>query len=227
MLFDLRGRGRRRTIQAIYLLLAILMGGGLVFFGIGGNTSGGLLDAFKGGGGSSSNGFDSRVKAAEQQATRTPNNPAVWAQLAHLRFQLAGTGDNYSQTQGTFTPKGRSELGQVKTAWDRYLALNPPRPDANLANEMLQALGGQGALGDYAGAARAAEIVSAARPSYAVYAQLAAFSYLAGQSRKGDLASAKAVSLAPSAQRSSLKQQLDQAKKQGTSGASAANQPTG
>src|SRR5947209_5481043 len=136
MLFDLRGRGRRRTIQAIYLLLAILMGGGLVFFGIGGNTSGGLLDAFKGGGGSSSNGFDSRVKAAEQQATRTPNNPAVWAQLA-------------------------------------------------------------------------------------------AFSYLAGQSRKGDRASAKAVSPAPSAQRSSLKQQLDQAKKQGTSGASAANQPTG
>jgi len=53
MLFDLRGRGRRRTIQAIYVTLAVLMGGGLVFFGIGGNTSGGLFDAFKGGSGSS------------------------------------------------------------------------------------------------------------------------------------------------------------------------------
>ena len=34
MLFDLRGRGRRRTVQVIYLSLAILMGGGLVLFGI-------------------------------------------------------------------------------------------------------------------------------------------------------------------------------------------------
>ena len=33
MLFDLRGR-RRRAVQATYLTLAILMGGGLVFFGI-------------------------------------------------------------------------------------------------------------------------------------------------------------------------------------------------
>ena len=33
MLFDLRGRGRRRTIQVIYLGLAVLMGGGLVLFG--------------------------------------------------------------------------------------------------------------------------------------------------------------------------------------------------
>ena len=47
MLFDLRGRGRRRTIQAIYLSLAILMGGGLVLFGIGGEVQGGLFDAFR------------------------------------------------------------------------------------------------------------------------------------------------------------------------------------
>ena len=48
MLFDLRGRGRRRTVQVIYLSLAILMGGGLVLFGIGGATSGGLVDAITG-----------------------------------------------------------------------------------------------------------------------------------------------------------------------------------
>ena len=45
MLFDLRGRGRRNTIKVIYVSLAILMGGGLVFFGIGGDVSGGLVDA--------------------------------------------------------------------------------------------------------------------------------------------------------------------------------------
>ena len=52
MLFDLRGRGRRRTVQVIYLTLAILMGGGLVLFGIGGGTNGGLFDAIGGNGGS-------------------------------------------------------------------------------------------------------------------------------------------------------------------------------
>ena len=44
MLFDLQVR-RRRVVQATYLGLAILMGGGLVFFGIGGDVQGGLFDA--------------------------------------------------------------------------------------------------------------------------------------------------------------------------------------
>ena len=30
MLFDLRGSGRRTTVKAVYLTLALLMGGGLV-----------------------------------------------------------------------------------------------------------------------------------------------------------------------------------------------------
>src|ERR671914_482748 len=54
MLFDLQGK-RRRVVQATYLTLAVLMGGGLVLFGIGGDVSGGLFDAFsdrQGGGGS-------------------------------------------------------------------------------------------------------------------------------------------------------------------------------
>ena len=43
MLFDLRSRGRRRTVQAVYLGLALLMGGGLVLFGVGaGNGNGGI-----------------------------------------------------------------------------------------------------------------------------------------------------------------------------------------
>ena len=47
MLFDLRGRGRRRTVKFVYITLAVLMGGGLVLFGIGGGgaTQGGLVDA--------------------------------------------------------------------------------------------------------------------------------------------------------------------------------------
>jgi hypothetical protein len=65
MLFDLRGRGRRRTVQIIYLSLALLMGGGLVLFGIGGATSGGLVDAIQGGSGTQSadDVFEKRVEA--------------------------------------------------------------------------------------------------------------------------------------------------------------------
>ena len=46
MLFDLRSRGRRRVIKVIYTMLALLLGGGLVLFGIGGDVQGGLFDAF-------------------------------------------------------------------------------------------------------------------------------------------------------------------------------------
>jgi hypothetical protein len=48
MLFDLRGSGRRTTVKVVYVTLAILMGGGLVFFGIGGDVNGGLFDAISG-----------------------------------------------------------------------------------------------------------------------------------------------------------------------------------
>ena len=41
MLFDLKGK-RRRAVQGTYLMLAILMGAGLVLFGIGSSTNGGL-----------------------------------------------------------------------------------------------------------------------------------------------------------------------------------------
>ena len=62
MLFDLRGRGRRNTIKVIYVFLAFLMGGGLVFFGIGGATSGGLFDVFN----NSSGGADTGQKRFEK-----------------------------------------------------------------------------------------------------------------------------------------------------------------
>ena len=67
MLFDLRGR-RRRAVQATYLMLALLMGGGLVLFGIGGDVSGGLVDAFKGTGGGGSG--DSALRDRVEQARR-------------------------------------------------------------------------------------------------------------------------------------------------------------
>ena len=122
MLFDLRGRGRRRTVQAIYLSLAILMGGGLVLFGIGGNTSGGLFDAINGNGGS--NGSASVDKVAQQRidtyVKRTQANPsdqASWLGMTKVRFQVANTGENYNPTQQAYTAKGLQQLRQADAAW--------------------------------------------------------------------------------------------------------------
>src|SRR4029077_2843782 len=98
MLFDLRARGRRRAIKVIYLFLAVLMGGGLIFFGIGGATSGGLLDAFKSnGGGGGSTSFDKVVARAEKGVQANPQNPRMWAVLTRAQYQNAAIGDGYDQ----------------------------------------------------------------------------------------------------------------------------------
>lgn len=200
-------------VRVLYASLAVLMGGGLVLFGIGGATSGGLLDAIKGGGGGSSgNQFAKRAQAAEKRAKTHPRDAAAWAALARARYQEAGIGDNYDQTAGAFTAKGKQQLRSVGSAWDHYLALNPPKPDPNLAAQMVQAFGPAG-LNQATKAVTAQEIiVDAQPPSAGLYARLAVFAYAAGQTRKGDLAAGKALALAPKAQRAALKQQLAQAK---------------
>ena len=49
MLFDLRGRGRRRTVRILYIGLAVLIGLGLVGFGVGtGFGGGGIFSAATG-----------------------------------------------------------------------------------------------------------------------------------------------------------------------------------
>jgi tetratricopeptide (TPR) repeat protein len=218
MLFDLRGRGRRRTIQAIYLSLAVLMGGGLVLFGIGGNTSGGLFDAFKSGGGSSGANagdvFTKRLDTLQKRSRTNPTDQAALVQIAKLRFQLAGTGDNYNQSVQAYTDKGKQELRQSADAWQRYLALNPPKPDDTVASLMVQAYG-QAGLQQYDKAVQAMEfVIDTRQPSAALYAQLAILAAGAKQDRKSTLAEEKALSLAPKASRTTLKQQIDSAKGQ-------------
>ena len=223
MLFDLRGRGRRRTVQVIYVTLAVLMGGGLIFFGIGGSVSGGLFDAIGLTGNSSNSGGGSDIlakqeKTAERRVRVNPSDAAAWATLARLHYQQAGQGDNYDQGTGQFKSGGRAELRQAAAAWERYLKLQQARPDPNLAALMVQAYAPT-ALNQPTAGVEAAEIVADARPSAQSFFQLAVFAYAAGQTRKGDLAAQKAVQKTPSTDRPSVKSQLDAIKKQG--GASA------
>jgi hypothetical protein len=226
MLFDLRGRGRRRTVQGIYLGLAVLMGGGLVFFGIGGATNGGLLNAVNGSGSSGAGSFSSQVKAAQKRVSLTPSDPAAWASLTHIQFLVAGQGANYDVANGVFTAAGKAALSTVRSDWTHYLALNPTAPNSDLATEMVEAFGPSG-LSDYADAAKAAEIVAAVRPSSSIYIQLASFAYAGANTRLGDLAAAKAISLAPASQQATLKTELASAKAQALKAAATATTAAG
>jgi hypothetical protein len=219
MLFDLRGRGRRRTVQAIYLTLAILLGGGLVLFGIGGSVSGGLFDALGvTGGGSDTSSANEQLEKQENAALRrvraNPRDEAALITLTRVRYQLAGQGDNFDQETGAFKSGGRKELAQAAQSWSSYLALEPKKPDPNVATLMVQAFSPVG-LNRPKDGVTAAEIVADARPSAQTYYQLAVFAYAAKQTRKGDLAGEKAVELAPAAQRAAVKSQVDAAKSQG------------
>jgi tetratricopeptide (TPR) repeat protein len=219
MLFDLRGRGRRRTVQAIYLSLAILMGGGLVLFGIGGNTSGGLFDAISGNGGGGGNGnldavVQKRVDTYEQRIRANPQDQAALVGLTKVRFQAANSGENFNQTQQAFTAKGLQQLRDASSAWQRYLALDPKKPDVQTANLMVQAYG-QAGLKQYDKAVQALEIVIDNRAESAgLYANLAVLASGANQTRKSELAEKKAIALSPKANRKQLKSDIDLAKSQ-------------
>ena len=225
MLFDLRGSGRRRTVKIVYITLAFLMGGGLVLFGIGGGggISGGLVDAITERSGGGDDGSDRFRKAETEALAQTKTNPQdapAWAALARARFQLAGAGENFDVEKGTFTNKGRAKLQSAGDAWEKYLALEPKKPDDRVASLMVQAFG---ALNQPAKAAAAQEVITDARPTASTYTQLAVFAYQAGQTRKGDLAKDKALELTDPDMREALKGQLESAKQQA---AGAAAQPS-
>ena len=136
MLFDLRSRGRRRTVQAVYLGLAIILGGGLVLFGVGaGNGIGGLLNAFKGGGSSSdqSAAVSQQEKAAIKATLTNPNSAAAWAALVQARWsQVRSSTADLNPNTGQFTAAGKKELSSLTQDYQRYKQL-AHTPDPNVA----------------------------------------------------------------------------------------------
>src|ERR1700744_2843114 len=132
MLFDLRSKGRRRTVQAVYLGLALLMGGGVVRFGVGtGSGNGGLLNAFGGGSSNQSQQFSAAEKTAIKRAKQNPSDPAAWAALETARSQNASS-SGFNTSTGTYTDAGKKELANTAVAWQKYLALTKA-PQNNLA----------------------------------------------------------------------------------------------
>jgi hypothetical protein len=209
MLFDLRGR-RRRAVQVTYLMLALLMGGGLVLFGVGGSVSGGLLDAFKGGGGPSANSaLQDRIDKQEQRLQAHPGNEQLLASLVRDYYSEA-TSQRESGSTG-FPADAKDDLRKAGAYWQRYLAA-ADKPSPAVAGYAIQVYD-VAALNKPKDAQKAAAILAEDAGDTAAYLRLVSYAARAGDTRTADLATQKAVDLAPKAQRKLVKKQAEAIKK--------------
>jgi hypothetical protein len=212
MLFDLRGRGRRRTVKVIYIGLALLIGVGLVGFGVGGGFgSGGILNATSSNEGAGGASFSAKIKKYEKLTKHHPGNPHYWEELAKNLLHEAGNEGNVTST-GAPTSKGKELYRRASQAWSGYLSLNPPNPNPELA-QLVYVIYSEAGLNEPAKAVQALNYVVEKRPTAAYYAQLAEFAYKAKNERLGNLAASKAVALAPENDRKRVKAELEEVKK--------------
>jgi hypothetical protein len=200
MLFDLRGH-RRRTVQVTYVILAVLMGGGLVLFGIGG-SSGGIVDAITGnsssGGGNVNEQLQKQIDNQKKRLAASPNSAPVLAALVRLNYQAAVS----QQPSGSsaFPEDAKDELRAAAAYWERYVEATNGEPSADLAR-FAYTIYGSGGLNQPDKAKEAVRAIAAQRNDSQSYLLLVQTATAAGDKRTAQLAAQKAVDLAPKAQR--------------------------
>ena len=174
-------------------------------FGIGGDVSGGLFNAFEGdgGGGDVNAALEERIDRQEQRLQANPANVAVLQSLVRDNYQLATSQQASGATE--FPEDARDDLQRAANYWQRYLQAeeNPKEATALYALRVYDV----GALNQPKQAQRAATIIAEAQNNPSAYLQLVAYASLAGDERTADLATQKAVDLAPKNQRKQVKQQ--------------------
>ena len=215
MLFDLRSRGRRRTVQVIYIGLAVLIGAGLILFGVGtGSGGGGLFGAFTGSNqhtGANSSAVTSQVKSALARTKKEPSSAAAWANLINARLSAANS-VGYNSTAGTYTKAGKQQLQLLTQAYTRYSNLTK----APSVNTSILAAKAYTQLGNWktASATYQAVLAKSAGSDRLHALECVAFtSYAAKNNRVAQLAQARVLALLPTkAVRKQMKSELEQAK---------------
>ena len=210
MLFDLRSRGRRRTVQVVYVGLAVLIGAGLVLFGVGtGGSGGGLLGGLTGSSSSSgASAITAQTKKALAATRKSPDSASAWSSLIDARLSAANS-TGYNTTTSTYDAAGKQQLSLLTTAYQRYvkLAKSPG------ANQVLIAAHAYSQLDRYTAAADTYQELLQVEPGNLKGLECTSLlSYAAGNDRVGQLAEAKALAKLPKNVRKTTKTELESAK---------------
>jgi hypothetical protein len=212
MLFDLRSRGRRRTVQVLYIGLALLIGSGLILFGVGtGTGGGGLFGAFTGnnaGGGGATKAVTSQVKQAIAQTKKDPKSAGAWANLVAARLSAANA-VGYDSTTLTYTNAGKQQLQLLTQAYSHYTGLvrTPGQNTAALAAKAYTQ------LADYSRASAVYQTMLQSAPGSIPYLRCVALtSYAAKNDRVAELAQARLLAKLPKSVRKQNQTLLEQAK---------------
>ena len=211
MLFDLRSRGRRRTVQVVYIGLAVLIGSGLILFGVGtGSSGGGLFGAFTGNGTSHAGNAatTAQTKQALAATRKTPDNASAWASLVDARFSAANS-VGYDATTSAYSAAGRQQLSLLTTAYQRYVMLikNPGADTVTIAAHAYSQ------LDRYATAADTYQELLQIQPGNIKGLECTSLlSYAAGNDRVGQLAEDKVLTKLPKTARKETQTELQAAK---------------
>lgn len=126
-------------IQAIYLVLAVVLVGGTVLFGVGT----GLPGLFGNGNNTSTVDLEKqqadRIAQVERTLASNPEDRKALITLASLEYSqaMAKLPENAMET----TPEVNTGLRQVAATWERYLDTDPKTVDTALANKMVAVFG--------------------------------------------------------------------------------------
>ena len=214
MLFDLTGK-RKRFLQIIFGLLALVFTISFVGFGIGSDAGGGLFDAVGVGGGQGGGGgnsprnpqYEQQIEEAEALLVTNPSNEEALLTISRTRF-LAGQDELQQDEQGNIlvSDNARGQFESSVQAWSEYIDLEPAEADVNAARLVVEAYI---RLDDASGAAETQQILVAADPTSRAYSELALYLYSAGQNKQADKAADEAIAAAPKDERAGVRSQLE------------------
>jgi len=232
MLFDLRGR-RKRVIQVIYVLLALIMVASLVVIGL----PGGISPFSSGNPAVSDDAAELSIERAENLETRLqaePNNENLQKEI--IRARIAAGGSLFERDEATgqilITDKATEQYELAAAGWENYLKKHRDDADPQLAQVVSQTLYSlaEGSTvaqfeSNIAAAAEAQEIVAAdaeqqaktgdGGPPVAQYANLADLLYLAQRPEDAKVAADKALALASKDERKQVQAQVKASEQNG------------
>lgn len=214
MLFDTHSPHRRRGVQIVFGLLAVLMAVGYVGFNVGGEgQGGGLAEGLMNQQSGLTDAAKADIKAAEKVLATDPGNNEALARMARGRLGMANAVAFDPQT-GAPREDGQPLIDQAKRAWLNYLENGPKEPNASVAIQFATFFAQPG-VSDYRNALRAMEAVLLSRePSAGLYSQMAVYAMAVQDKDKAKEARKRALELAGTPERrKQITRDLDQIQK--------------